>query len=100
MVAPKNDAIHRPAALTDFAPTVSIVTAVFNGVDAIADALASVQAQRHVAVEHVVIGGVSNRSARNMLQTSRGDLRAMRAHGVGGPATLAAKNLRKLPQFL
>jgi glycosyltransferase len=45
------------------------------------------------------VGGVSNRSIGNMLQKSREDLRAMRAHGVGGVGTLVAKNLRKLPQF-
>lgn len=45
------------------------------------------------------VGGVSNRSLRNMMQKSREDLRAMRAHGVGGIGTLLAKNLSKLPQF-
>lgn len=46
------------------------------------------------------VGGVSNRSLKNLLQKSREDYRAMRAHQVGGIVTLAAKNLRKLPQFL
>jgi glycosyltransferase involved in cell wall biosynthesis len=46
------------------------------------------------------VGGVSNRSFRNMMQKSSEDLRAMRIHGVGGLFTLAAKNLRKIPQFL
>ena len=46
------------------------------------------------------VGGVSNRSLANLWRKSSEDLRAMRAHGVGGLGTLAAKNLRKLPQFL
>lgn len=45
------------------------------------------------------VGGVSNRSIRNMVQKSREDYRAMRAHDVGGVVTMAAKNLSKLPQF-
>lgn len=46
------------------------------------------------------LGGVSNRSIKTMLQKSREDLQAMRRHGVGGWGTLAAKNLRKIPQFV
>jgi glycosyltransferase involved in cell wall biosynthesis len=46
------------------------------------------------------VGGISNRSLKNLLQKSREDLRAMRAHRVGGLITLAVKNLRKIPQFL
>lgn len=46
------------------------------------------------------LGGLSNRSLRHMWLKSSEDLRAMRAHRVGGLPTLAAKNLRKLPQFL
>ena len=45
------------------------------------------------------VGGVSNRSLRNMLLKSREDLRAMRAYRIGGLGTLLAKNLTKLPQF-
>ena len=45
------------------------------------------------------VGGLSNRSLANLRQKSREDYRAMRAHGVGGLGALAAKNLRKLPQF-
>jgi glycosyltransferase involved in cell wall biosynthesis len=46
------------------------------------------------------VGGTSNRSLANILRKSREDLTALRAAGIGGPVTLLAKNLRKLPQFL
>jgi glycosyltransferase len=46
------------------------------------------------------LGGESNRSLGRILLKSREDLRAMRRHGIGGAGTLAAKNLRKLGQFL
>lgn len=39
---------------------ISIVTAVFNRVDTIADAISSVQAQNHGSVEHVIQDGGSN----------------------------------------
>ena len=45
------------------------------------------------------LGGESNRSLRNVMRKSREDLRALRAHGVGGVGALLAKNLSKLPQF-
>lgn len=45
------------------------------------------------------VGGVSNRSLRNILRKSAEDYRALRANGVGGVATLAMKNLSKIPQF-
>ena len=46
------------------------------------------------------LGGLSNRSFKNLVRKSREDLHAMHRHRVGGLATLMAKNLRKLPQFL
>lgn len=46
------------------------------------------------------IGGVSNRSLRNILQKSSEDLAALRRSGVGGIPTLVAKNLRKVGQLL
>lgn len=46
------------------------------------------------------LGGESNRSLERMVLKSREDLRAMRRHRVGGIGTLAAKNLRKIGQFL
>jgi glycosyltransferase involved in cell wall biosynthesis len=46
------------------------------------------------------VGGESNRSLGQILTKSAEDLRAMRLHGVGGIGTLAAKNLRKIPQFM
>ena len=46
------------------------------------------------------VGGVSNRSIRNLIRKSREDYRAMRRNNIGGFGTLLAKNFRKLPQFL
>lgn len=46
------------------------------------------------------VGGESNRSLERILKKSREDLRAMRRYGVGGVGTLAAKNLRKITQFI
>lgn len=45
-------------------------------------------------------GGVSNRSLAMLWRKSREDLQALRRSGVGGWATLACKNLRKVPQFM
>jgi glycosyltransferase involved in cell wall biosynthesis len=49
---------------------------------------------------HMRLGGASNRSLGNVLRKSWQDWRAIREHQVGGLVTLAAKNLRKLPQFV
>ncbi|GAB4174057.1 MAG: glycosyltransferase family 2 protein [Rhodocyclaceae bacterium] len=46
------------------------------------------------------VGGVSNRSLRNIACKSAEDLRALREHHVGGLPTLAWKNLSKVGQFL
>ncbi|MBY6217884.1 glycosyltransferase family 2 protein [Qipengyuania aquimaris] len=46
------------------------------------------------------LGGESNRSLERILRKSREDLRAIRGNKVGGIGTLAAKNLRKLGQFI
>ncbi len=45
------------------------------------------------------VGGVSNRSIRNLFWKSREDYRAIRRNYIGGFNTLLAKNFRKLPQF-
>ncbi|WOJ94275.1 glycosyltransferase family 2 protein [Congregibacter variabilis] len=45
------------------------------------------------------VGGVSNRSIRNILRKSYEDYQALRETGVGGLGTLFAKNLSKLNQF-
>ncbi|MEC7760311.1 MAG: glycosyltransferase family 2 protein [Pseudomonadota bacterium] len=45
------------------------------------------------------MGGVSNRNFREIRRKTREDLRAVRSNGVGGAGTIAAKNLRKVPQF-
>lgn len=46
------------------------------------------------------VGGVSNGSFRSIIAKSTEDLVAIRRHHVGGIATLAAKNIRKINQFL
>tara|TARA_B100001057_G_scaffold422973_1_gene444817 strand:+ start:1001 stop:1762 length:762 start_codon:yes stop_codon:yes gene_type:complete len=46
------------------------------------------------------LGGESNRSLGRIILKSREDLRALRNNGVGGIATLAAKNLSKLEQLI
>ena len=46
------------------------------------------------------LGGISNRSLRNMLRKSTEDYAAMRMNRVGGVSALVRKNLVKLPQFL
>ena len=45
------------------------------------------------------LGGLSNRSLKSIVRKSSEDYRAMRAHGVGGFATLCWKNLSKIGQF-
>jgi glycosyltransferase len=45
------------------------------------------------------VGGISNKSIRHLIRKSREDLIAIRRNNIGGLGTLAAKNLRKLPQF-
>ena len=46
------------------------------------------------------MGGVSNRSFKHLLRKSREDLAIIKQNQIGGLLTLAAKNVRKLPQFL
>lgn len=45
------------------------------------------------------VGGISNRSLRNILLKSSEDLAISRKHDVGGLTTIALKNLSKLGQF-
>ncbi len=45
------------------------------------------------------VGGESNRSLRKIIRKSTEDYRAIRANGLGGIGTLAAKNFSKLGQF-
>lgn len=51
--------------------TVSVVTAVFNRVDTVGQALASVQAQTWPAVEHIVVDGASTDGTLDVLQAQR-----------------------------
>lgn len=46
------------------------------------------------------VGGMSNRSLKNMIQKSREDVHVMRKHGLFWPIVLICKNFSKLPQFL
>lgn len=45
------------------------------------------------------VGGESNRTVERIWRKSCEDYRALRAHRVGGLATLACKNISKVPQF-
>ena len=45
------------------------------------------------------VGGESNKSFKNVTRKSIEDYRAIKRHKAGGAFTLAAKNIRKLPQF-
>ena len=45
------------------------------------------------------VGGVSNKSLKNILRKSREDLIAMKKNELGGFISLVIKNIRKLPQF-
>lgn len=46
------------------------------------------------------LGGVSNRSPRNVLRKSYEDWRALRRHRIGGISTLLWKNVGKIGQFI
>jgi glycosyltransferase len=46
------------------------------------------------------VGGESNGSVRRIVRKSQEDLRAVRAHKVGGLGTLTLKNMRKISQFI
>lgn len=65
--------------------------------------LLSVDEVRTVYIPEVLvrmrIGGVSNRSLKNILQKSREDLEIARCNRVGGLGTIALKNLSKVSQF-
>lgn len=54
--------------------TISVVTAVFNRADTVAEALASVRAQRGPAVEHIVIDGGSTDGTLPLLRARQGDI--------------------------
>jgi len=45
------------------------------------------------------IGGVSNKSLKNLYIKSNEDLKALRKNNIGGLVTLFLKNISKLPQF-
>lgn len=48
---------------------------------------------------HMRTGGASNQSLKALMRKSQEDLEVIRRNSVGGVLTLAAKNLRKIPQF-
>lgn len=55
-------------------PTLSIITAVFNGADTIAEALDSVASQQDVTVEHVVLDGGSTDGTSDLLRARAAQL--------------------------
>ena len=46
------------------------------------------------------VGGMSNRSFKNIVQKSKEDIRVMRNNGLFWPIVFLCKNFSKLPQFL
>lgn len=63
-----------PVTASDRPLKISIITAVFNRVDTIAQALASVAAQSQVGVEHIVIDGASSDGTLQLLEAERAGL--------------------------
>ena len=53
---------------------ISVITAVFNRRDTVADALASVRSQSHPDVEHVVIDGASTDGTLDILLADRSEI--------------------------
>ena len=46
------------------------------------------------------VGGISNRSLKNIIQKSREDINVIKMNGLFWPIALLFKNLSKLPQFI
>ena len=46
------------------------------------------------------VGGVSNRSLKNIIQKTREDIRALNNNGLCWPKALFMKNISKIPQFI
>lgn len=46
------------------------------------------------------VGGMSNRSLKNIVKKSKEDLKVIKKHNIGGLNTLLLKNFSKIPQFL
>lgn len=46
------------------------------------------------------VGGISNRSLKNIIQKSKEDITVIKRNGLHWPITLLFKNLSKLPQFI
>lgn len=74
---------------------ISVVTAVFNRVDTVADALASVREQRGPAVEHLVIDGGSMDGTLAVLQKYRGDLAVLVSEPDDGIYDALNKGIRR-----
>lgn len=51
-------------------------------------------------VNKMRVGGVSNRSIKNIIKKSKEDYRAIRSNNIGGVTTLLLKNTSKIKQFL
>ena len=64
--------------------TISVVTAVFNRVDTVGQALSSVAAQRWPSVEHIVIDGASTDGTLQVLEAHRSRLAVLLSERDGG----------------
>ena len=73
---------------------ISVVTAVFNRADTVADALASVQAQTWPLVEHIVIDGGSTDGTLPILQARRRQLAVLVSEPDGGIYDALNKGIR------
>ena len=74
---------REPDSTTPAGLSISIVTAVWNRADTVADALASVRSQTHPNVEHVVVDGASTDGTLDVLERLAGP----RTHVVSEPDT-------------
>jgi len=64
--------------------SISVITAVFNRVDTIAQALASVQGQTWTRVEHIVIDGASTDGTLQVLEAQQNQLGVLVSERDGG----------------
>lgn len=81
--------------MTDDTPLVTIITAVFNGVDQIERALSSVAAQSYKNIEHIVIDGGSTDGTKELLERNRGKLAVLISEPDNGIGDAWNKGLRR-----
>jgi glycosyltransferase len=46
------------------------------------------------------VGGVSNKSLKNIVQKTKEDFKAIKANNIGGFGTVLLKNITKIKQFI